>query len=96
LKEKRGKIPVQQDERNLLPNETNLSGSSKNIHIGRASSKNRPDFYTADSLDVESCTRLHVDSPAVYHGNNDDNEDDFSTCFNIDTSNDNSGLDDKN
>jgi hypothetical protein len=24
------------------------------------------------------------------------NEDDFSTCFNIDTSNDNSGLDDKN
>lgn len=64
--------------------------------FGRASSKNRPDFYTADSLDVESCTRLHVDSPAVYHGNNDDNEDDFSTCFNIDTSNDNSGLDDKN
>lgn len=41
-------------------------------------------------------TRLHVDSPAVYHGSNDGNEDDFSTCFNIDSSNDNSGLDDKN
>jgi hypothetical protein len=37
LKEKRGKIPVQQDERNLLPGETNLSGSSKNIHIGSSS-----------------------------------------------------------